>query len=142
MTKEGIEKLKRTLKRITESDLPQAIEDVRTYGELGDFSENAEYQEAKGRMRRLRNRAMSIEEKLKHVIPIENDGSETVQLGSSVRLQSKDDEKTFELVGPAETNPAKGRISHISPLGSDLIGKSVGDKVSIQEKEYQIIELQ
>src|SRR3989338_11551723 len=80
----GIEKLKHRLVHIQKIELPQAIEDVRRTGEFGDFSENAEYQEAKGRMRRLHDQATTIKEKLKVVLEIEAPAAgSVVQMGST-----------------------------------------------------------
>ena len=124
MTLEGIEKMKRQLERITKQDLPQAIEDVRTTGEMGDFSENAEYQEAKSRMRRFHNRVLNLKDKIKRAVPIEHVESDKVCLGSTVLLESENQErKTFEVVGPQETDPFKDRISYISPIGSQLMDR-------------------
>lgn len=138
LTKEGLEKLKRQLERL-ENDLPQAIEDTRRTGEFGDFSENAEYREAKHRMRSIRNRITRIQEKLKLVIVIEQDESGTAQLGSTVVLESGSEQKIFYLVGPQETNPSKGRISHKSPLGARLMNKSVGDSIELPVSGGQIL---
>lgn len=146
LTREGIEKLKRRLKKIEEVELPQAIEDTRRTGEFGDFSENAEYQEAKGRMRRLHNQVTSIKEKLKIVIEIEKTGSDQVGMGSTVVLYAADGtRRTFTIVGPAETNPVKGLLSFKSPLGARLMGRTVGETIILptagQEVQYVIHEI-
>lgn len=148
ITADGVEKLKRRLKQIEDNDLPQAIADVRQTGEFGDFSENAEYQEAKARMRRLRDQATGIREKLKSVIVIERTvGSSTsVQLGSIVMLESSAGQlKKFEIVGPQETDPLRGRLSFKSPLGAKLLNRTVGESVSVgegaREVTYKILEI-
>jgi transcription elongation GreA/GreB family factor len=128
MTAEGKKKLERQIAR-NEAELPQAIEDVRRTGEFGDFSENEEYKEAKYRMRRISSTITKLTEKLKMVVVIENDGSGIVQLGSTVVLDSTSGQKTFEMVGPHETDPPKGRISHKSPLGVRIMNRSVGDEI-------------
>ena len=132
LTPEAIEKMKRRLARIESEELPQAIEDVRRTGEFGDFSENAEYQEAKGRMRRLHDQVTSIREKLKVVIEIEANGSDLVVMGSTVVLELDDgSQKTFYIVGPQETDPMKGKLSFKSPLGAKLMGRRVGEKIEV-----------
>lgn len=146
LTREGIDKLKRRLKKIEETELPQAIEDTRRTGEFGDFSENAEYQEAKGRMRRLHNQVTSIKEKLKIVIEIEKSDSDEVGMGSTVVLYAADGtRRTFTIVGPAETNPVKGLLSFKSPLGARLMGRTVGETIILptagQEVQYVIHEI-
>ena len=132
LTSDAIEKMKRRLERIEEEELPQAIEDVRCTGEFGDFSENAEYQEAKGRMRRLHDQATTIKEKLKVVLEIEAPAAgSVVQMGSTVVLATGGAEKIFQIVGPQEADPVKGKLSFKSPLGAKLMGRSIGEEVEI-----------
>lgn len=136
LTKEGLEKLKRKLEQLEKQDLPEAIEDVRRTAEFGDFSENAEYQEAKWRMRRLHGQIFGLKEKIKHAAIIEPDASlvGTVQLGSTVVVKKDSSQQTFHIVGPDEADPGKGWISYLSPLGRALIGRAVGEEVN----EYRI----
>jgi transcription elongation GreA/GreB family factor len=143
LTKGGIEKLERRLERVESTELPQAIEDTRRTGEFGDFSENAEYQEAKGRMRRLHNSVTIIKEKLKRAVLIEADeGVRGVQIGSTVVLQTHGgDRKTFEIVGPSETDPIRGRLSYRSPLGASLMGREVGESVEAALINYTIVDI-
>lgn len=132
LTREAIEKMKRRLERIEVEELPQAIVDVRRTGEFGDFSENAEYQEAKGRMRRLHDQVTTIKEKLKVVIEIESSNSGLVQMGTTVTLELADgSRKTFHIVGPQEADPVKGKLSFKSPLGAKLMGRSVGEDIEL-----------
>lgn len=146
LTRDAIEKMKRRLERIEKEELPQAITDVRRTGEFGDFSENAEYQEAKGRMRRLHDQATTIKEKLKVVIEIEPSGSGLVQMGSTVTLKLGDGSaKTFYIVGPQEADPVKGKLSFKSPLGAKLMGRSVDEEIDLTTPSgsvlYQIVEV-
>ncbi len=146
LTPAGVKKLERELKDL-ERQQPEAIEDVDRTKQLGDFSENAEYQDAKFRLRRINDRIFSIKEKLKHVVVIQNDANDTgqVQLGSTVVLRVGGKEKTYQIVGPAEVNPSRGRISHVSPLGSELIGRMAGEKIILKTEagavEYEIVEV-
>ncbi len=141
LTKSGIEQLKRTLKDLEENQLPQAIADTRETGEHGDFSENAEYQEAKSRMRRCHNRITSIKEQLKMVIEIEEGSqSDKVVMGSKVVIEQNGIQKTFQIVGSKETSPLKGRISFKSPIGAKLMGRKVGETIIVLQngKEVEI----
>lgn len=133
LTKEGIEKLQRKLERLEKQELPQAISDVQWTGQFGDFSENAEYQEAKGRMRRLHDQIAHLKERLKRIVIIQKSGAQSVQLGSTVELEMQDGKsKTFEIVGPQETDPLRGRLSFKSPLGARLINRKVGEEINIE----------
>ena len=85
-----------------------------------------------------------LEERLKTAIPIDQSSSSgSIRIGSKVDLLSNGQRLTFEILGSSETNPARGRISHSSPLGLALIGHSIGDTVTIAtprgEASYEII---
>ena len=131
MTAEGIEHLKRQLKDL-EGQLPQAVEAMSFALSLGDFSENAEYQDAKHKLARLHSRIFSIKDRLRRVRPITKSSSGTIQLGSTVTLSTNSKEKMYQLVTPHEANPSRGKISTQSPLGAALIGKRINEEVSIQ----------
>ncbi len=147
LTKEGLRRLEQELKRLETKDLKQAIEDVARTGAFGDRSENAEYQEAKHRLSRTHSRIFSIKERLKRVVIIRapRSGTKRVVLGSTVTVRVGDMERIYEIVGPAESSPSYGRISHVSPLGSALIGHSVGEDIEFQTPtgvvKYSIISL-
>jgi len=146
LTKEGIEKIKKTLHLLETVEHPQARRDVERTGQFGDFSENAEYQEAKSRMRHHEKRIFYLKEKLKRAVEIKM-GSEMglVQIGSTVIVEVGGQKKTFQIVGPSETDPSGGRISHISPLGKILEGHIAGDsvvlKIGNRETVYKILEV-
>jgi transcription elongation factor GreA len=134
LTAEGARRLEAELKRLETKDQKQAIEDVARTGAFGDRSENAEYQEAKHRLSRTHSRIFYIKERLKRVVVIRKTkkAAHVITLGSTVVLQTGNKERTYEIVGPSESNPANGRISHVSPLGEALLGHAVGDSVDIE----------
>jgi transcription elongation factor GreA len=145
LTPQAIENMKRTLKRLEEIERPRAVEDLSIAVAKGDLSENAEYTEAKSRLSGLDSRIFSIKDRLKRVVEIprgpREDGS--VGLGSTVTVEVNGKTKTYEIVGPTETDPARGRISHVSPLGTILAGRKVGEMVVLKTEsgavEYRII---
>ena len=135
LTESGVEKLKRELERIETHDLPQALEAMRFALTLGDFSENAEYQEAKPKLARLQTRILTIKDRLKRAIIIKgDDGAGRVQMGSRVTVAVNGKERIYALVGPQEANPSQGRISHLSPVGAALLNKTVGATVRIDHE--------
>ena len=144
VTHEGIEKIKRQIKRI-EDELPAAIAELQRTREMGDLSENAAYQEAKHQVRRMQSKHLQLTERLKNVIEIQKSISDKVQLGSTVHVTSDRGEQQFNLVGPLEANPLKGRISHKSPLGQALLGSKEDQEVIFNspagEKRYRIIKI-
>src|SRR5580698_2534903 len=119
LTAEGIEKLYTELSRLKRK-LPEAADETARTAEYGDRSDNAEYKQAKGALRRMHYRIFEIETQLKHAIAIKIDvnAGEIIQLGSTVYLEVDGEEKKFQIVGPDETDPLRGRISYLSPLGA------------------------
>lgn len=140
LTATAIERLKRDLERLEKEERPTAVEDVTRYGQLGDFSENAEYQEAKHRLRRIDSRIFSITQRLKQaVVILSPQQTDHAQLGSTVIVEHDGQQKIYHIVGPQETNPTQGRISHLSPLGSALMGHRIADVVTIQTADRKTI---
>ena len=137
--------LNEKLKKLKVS-LPQAIKEVKRLAEMGDFSENAAYQMAKGRLRGLNQRILDLEEQLKLSIIIKPGlNKKQVQLGSRVTVITAGQKQTYLILGSSEINVKNNIISHNSPIGSALIGKKVGDSVKIQlannEVEFKIIKI-
>jgi transcription elongation factor GreA len=147
ITEEGLEHRRERLARL-KSALPDLIAEAGRTAAYGDRSENDEYKEAKSILRRTHRQILSIEDQLKRAITVESgrNAKGIVQLGSTVLLKLNGGARhTFQILGPHETNPGKGRISHQSPLGAMLINHKEGDIVAIQTangiKEYQIVEI-
>lgn len=144
LTARGIENLHQTLKDL-EAERPSVVADLTRAIAMGDLSENAEYTESKARLGRIDGRIFGIKERLKRIIKIEEGASDIVRLGSTVLVSVEGRQKTYKIVGPHETDPTKGRISHVSPLGSALLDHKVGDAVTITtdrgEVMYGIIEI-
>ncbi|MFA5109252.1 MAG: transcription elongation factor GreA [Patescibacteria group bacterium] len=147
MTEEKFVELKNKLARLKNFRRPQEAAEVKRLAEMGDFSENTGYQLAKGRLRGINQRIIELEEHLNRaeiIKPTKN--TETVALGSRVTVKNASREKTYLVLGSAETDPAAGIISHNSPLGAALIGRHTGDKIKIQladkETEFEIIKIE
>ena len=143
LTQDKIERLRRDLERLLKTERPEAIAETQRLAEMGDFSENVGYQVAKAHLRRINNRITSIEERLKSAIPIElgsRDGR--VHIGSTVVLESDGESRTYQILGSQETDPTRGRISHLSPLGSGLLGCVEGNEVELDSgKVFKVVEV-
>jgi transcription elongation GreA/GreB family factor len=133
LTRDAIERIKRTIHDLEKNNRPQAVEDVSRTVALGDLSENAEYQEAKFRLRNIDGRLFSMKDRLRRAVEIDQGPSEDgrVTIGSTVTLEKEGKKITYEIVGEVETAPAKGRLSFKSPLGSALMGRRAGEAVSV-----------
>jgi transcription elongation GreA/GreB family factor len=146
LTEAALTRLKAELLRLKNS-LPSLIAEAQRTAAYGDRSDNAEYKQAKGSLRRAHYRILEIEDQLKRVSIITpgTGASGLIELGSTVTLESENKLTTFQILGSYETNPGMGTISHESPLGSALMYKKVGDEVSIQTprgiKRYVIREV-
>ena len=146
LTEAGFRKLQALHERLKRS-LPELIAETQRTAAFGDRSENAEYKEAKSLLRRTHRRILSIEDKLKRVVVIKEDGPvDAVRIGSTVKLAlASSEEKTFQIVGPDETDPPRGRISFKSPLGAALMKHQIGDEITLKTPRgavvYRIIEI-
>jgi len=145
LTEEKFLKLKQKLERLKNSQ-PQAAADVAQLAELGDFSENAEYQYAKARLRGINYGILSLESQINQAeiitVPKQMDA---IQLGHQVTVEINGQKKIYQILGSSETNPQKGIISYNSPIGEALLGRSVGEtvKIKLADKEvlYKIIRI-
>ena len=147
LTQEGLKRLKEKLARLKES-LPGIIDETQRTAAYGDRSDNAEYKDAKSTLRRTQSHILHIEDQLRRVsiIKMGQTTSGKIALGSTVTLESeKGTRSIFQIVGSHETNPTKGRISHLSPFGKALIGHLKNDMVTIKtpagETLYRVVEV-
>jgi transcription elongation factor GreA len=147
ITKDGLEKLKEELVRLERVDRPtniRAIEEARGHG---DLSENAEYHAAKERQSFIDGRINELRVIIgqSEVIAIDDSPSDRVVFGTTVRLWdiSTEQEIQYQLLGPYESDPDKGRISVTSPLGQALIGTRVGDEIRVRTpggvQEFEVL---
>ena len=146
LTETKYHELKNRLDRL-KFNRPRAADEVKRLAEMGDFSENAAYQIAKGRLRGMNQKILEIENQLKRAIIIKpNKSIGVVQLGSTVTIEIAGRKKIYLILGSAETNPGRGIISSRSPIGASLIGKKIGDRVKIKltdgAVEYIIIKIE
>ncbi len=147
LTIEKIKELEQKLDRLKNYSRPRGAEEVKRLAELGDFSENVEYQLAKGKLRGINQGILTIENQLKHAIIIDPQKQmDTVGIGHAVTISNGKSEKTYLILGSSETDPQKGVISHVSPIGAALIGCKIGEVIKIKfndkEVEYKIIKIE
>ena len=149
ITKEGLERLKSELEHIKGVERPQnirAIEEARAHG---DLSENAEYHAAKERQSFLEGKITELEAVISkaEVIEVEGGPADRVVFGRTVVLYNvdTDEEISYQLLGPYESEPEKGKISVKSPLGQALIGREVGDEIRVKTpggiQEFEVLEI-
>jgi transcription elongation factor GreA len=133
MLAEGYEKLSRELKQLKEERplIVEAIEEARAHG---DLSENAEYHAAKERQGQVEATIADLEGKLSRaqIIDPTTLSGDKIVFGATVTLLDEDDKPIkYQIVGEAEADARKGRISYSSPLGRALIGRQLDDEVEV-----------
>lgn len=138
MTQGKLLELKMRLKKLQDMQ-PRAAADVARLAELGDFSENAEYQLAKGRLRGINNAMLSLGHQINQaqIIIKKDDGS--VGLGNFVTVEKNGEIMTFQILGSTQTSPNRGIISHLSPIGSALLNRRVDDFIEIEINGNKIV---
>ena len=146
LTQSGLDSLKSELSNLI-SQRPHVADRIKQARSLGDLSENAEYQTARDEQDRLESRIGEIDHILQNTQVISKPkGNTEVKLGSSVKLKSESGKSTsFQVVGTMEADPLSGKISDESPIGKELLGKKLGDKVEIKTPaetiSYKITEI-
>ncbi len=149
LTREGYEKLKKELEELRHKLMYEISERIKEARELGDISENSEYEAAKNEQGRIGSRIMEIEQILNAAEIIDSQDTSKVSLGNWVILKNKQTGEDFKirLVTPQEADIFNNKISEDSPIGRSILGKRVGDVVKVQtpsgmaEYEIQAIEL-
>ncbi|RUA16432.1 MAG: transcription elongation factor GreA [Clostridia bacterium] len=136
LTPEGIEKIKEELEWRRNVRRPEISAQIEAARKEGDLSENAGYDEAKYQAGMNEGRIMELEHRLKHAVLIEkNDGpAHVIELGRTVTIldQNFGEEEVYTIVGSSEAAPAEGKISNESPIGGALMGKKIGDVVTVK----------
>ena len=142
LTAEGAEELQRELDMLIEVRRPELAHKLTEAVAQGDLKENADYHDAKEQLAFTEGRIKYLENVLRSAEIISNAGaSDVVSLGSRVTIveDGEDSEEVYTIVGAAEANPDDGKISHVSPIGSALLGAKKGDKVRVQTPGGAII---
>ncbi len=142
ITQEGLLKLKSEYQDLKSVRRPEVISRIKLAKELGDLSENAEYSSAKEEQSFIEGRIQELEEIIKYAKVVESEGKtghKTVDIGASVNVEVEGEADSFELVGPAESDPANGKISVDSPVGRALIGHKEKDKVAVKTPDGEVL---
>lgn len=149
LTKEGLAKLEEELRELKGSKRRELAERLKVAISYGDLKENSEYHSAKEDQAFMETRILQLERMLKtaRVVDSGQMNLETVSVGSVAVLYDIEFEEKIEyrVVGPAESNVDENSISYESPLGKELIGKKVGDIISVDAPvgilKYELLEI-
>jgi len=135
LTKEGFQKLADELEHLRTTKRKEVAERLHEAMEGGELIENAEYEAAKNEQAFVEGRIQEVEMILAsaRIIEDQNNDPTTVQVGDTVVVaEAKNSPEEYTIVGAAEANPRKGKISNESPLGKALLNRSVGDNVTVE----------
>lgn len=136
MTQAGKDKLVQELEYLKSVKRKEVVERIKIARSFGDLSENSEYDSAKEEQAFVEGRITTLENMVRNakIIAEGEMTSDAVALGSSVTFVElpDGDEETYTIVGSAEADPFEGKISNDSPIAKSLIGKKVGDEVTVQ----------
>ena len=144
ITESGQRELERELEEL-KSRRGEIADKIAAARDFGDLSENAEYDAAREAQGLLETRITEIETILQNASIIQAGSSSTVVLGSTVELEANGKTVVYTVVGPVEADPLEGEVSNESPIGQALMGKAVGDTVTIStpkgELAYTVVAL-
>lgn len=141
LTAEGAARLREELTQLKGPEREAIAKRLRSAIQMGDLSENADYHKAKEDQGFLEGRIQELEYLLHNAVIVEQqDGKrETVEVGVHVTVQEDDyPAETYYVVGAKEADPRNGRISNESPIGSALMGKREGDRITVETPGGQV----
>ncbi|ADC50435.1 transcription elongation factor GreA [Alkalihalophilus pseudofirmus OF4] len=149
MTEDGKRKLEEELEFLKTERRKEVVERIKIARSFGDLSENSEYDSAKEEQAFVEGRIAQLEKMIRNAVMIEEEAgsSHAVSLGKRVKfIELPDgDEEEYTIVGSAESDPAEGKISNDSPMAQSILGRSVGDKVTVNtpagEMKIEILEI-
>jgi transcription elongation factor GreA len=149
MTAGGLQRLEEELRHLKSVERPAIIRAIAEARSHGDLSENAEYHAARERQSFVEGRVLELEEIVSsaEVIDPSSLSGDSVKFGAHVRVLDEESEKetTYQIVGVHEADIKLSRLSISSPLSKALIGKKVGDTVSVPapggDKSYEIMDI-
>lgn len=150
LTAEGMQKVKDELHHLITVKRREVAMMIAEAKAEGDISENAGYDEAKTAQGFLEGKIRDLETVLKNAIVIDDReaSKHAVSLGHKVEIRelTEPDIEVYTIVGSHEADPSKGRISNESPMGRALLGKAVGDRVTVSsprgDHEFEILGIQ
>ncbi|MGI4952508.1 MAG: transcription elongation factor GreA [Janthinobacterium lividum] len=149
MTAPGLQRLEEELRHLKGVERPSIIRAIAEARSHGDLSENAEYHAARERQSFIEGRVIELEEIVSgaEVIDPTTLSGDRVKFGAHVRLIDEETEKeaTYQIVGVHEADIKFARLSISSPLSKALIGKKVGETISVPapsgDRTYEILEV-
>jgi transcription elongation factor GreA len=149
LTPEGLESLEKELSFLKSVKRREVANRIKTAISFGDISENSEYEDAKNEQAFIEGRIITLEKMLRNarIIDAGEVDTDAVSIGSTVALKDLEFDEILEytIVGSAEANPSKNKISYQSPVGKEILGKPIGSVVEVAVPagilKYEILDI-
>ncbi|MBN2287576.1 MAG: transcription elongation factor GreA [Tissierellales bacterium] len=150
LTQEGLDELVAEMEELRVVRRKEVAEKIKAALAFGDISENSEYDEAKNEQADIERRILKIENMIKNakIIEMVEGKNDKVRLGCKVKIKDieYDEVMEYRIVGSAEADPFKEKISNVSPLGQALMGKKAGEILDVPTPsgvhvKYEIISI-
>lgn len=149
LTTQGVKDLEERLDYLKTVRRQEIAEEIKQARAFGDLSENAEYDEAKNEQARIEGEIVNIEKMLRNAVLVDEESTDTntVNIGLFVKVQDMGEkiEEEYQIVGSAEADLARNKISNESPVGKALIGQKKGTTVRVKTPggtvKYKILDI-
>lgn len=135
ITRDGMRRLEAEFNELRSVERPRVTEEVRIAAAHGDRSENAEYKYGKQRLREIDRRLRFLSKRRERLTIVDppTDLGDVVVFGCWVETEDEDGQRAwYQLVGTDEIDAGHGKISTASPMGRLLLGKRVGDELTLR----------
>jgi transcription elongation factor GreB len=135
MTPAGYRRMNDELRRLWDDERPKLVETITWAASNGDRSENGDYIYGKRKLREIDRRIRFLSKRIDNAEVVDNNGRQhdCVYFGATVTVADEDgNERTISIVGIDELDPARGRVSWVSPIAKALMKAEVGDVVTLR----------
>lgn len=134
LTEQGLQEIKDELDYLKLEKRPEVIKALKEARALGDLSENAEYDAARNEQAIVESRIKELEVMVEKAEIISAVNTNVVSIGTKVKIEYIDDneQEEYSIVGSKEADPFANKISNESPIAKAIIGKKVGNIVSVE----------
>ena len=141
LTDEGFLELETELNELKNIKRPAVIKALKEARALGDLSENADYDAARSEQAQVEGRIQELEKIMENVQIIEKTSTDSVGLGSTVKIKYIDDDddeiEEYRIVGSKEADPSNNKISNESPLAIAIMNAKVGEVRAVESPNGQ-----
>jgi transcription elongation factor GreA len=132
LSKGALDRMTAELDELTRVKRREVVARIKSAREHGDLKENAEYHAAREEQSFLEGRVQALEDRIRRAVVVDEVATGRVIIGSKVTVEIGGEELEYTIVGSAEADAAKGRLSMASPVGQALLGAVAGAEVDVR----------